>query len=157
MITEIKIKTLKANETPIRLLWRDILQIEEYQKFKKSTWLLSCVWLFPTKWTIAHQTKLSMGLSQQNTEVGCHFFLQELFQTQGLNPHHLHCRWILYNCATRYTICMQIYTSTHMTKTKLPNKSVAFSSVAQSCLTHCHPMICSMPGFPVHCQLLDLA
>ena len=25
-----------------------------------------------------------------------------------------------------------------------------FSSVAQSCLTLCHPMDCSMPGFPVH-------
>ena len=28
-----------------------------------------------------------------------------------------------------------------------------FSSVAQSCLTHCDPMDCSTPGFPVHHQL----
>ena len=28
-----------------------------------------------------------------------------------------------------------------------------FSSVAQSCLTLCHPMDCSMPGLPVHRQL----
>ena len=28
-----------------------------------------------------------------------------------------------------------------------------FSSVAQSCPTHCHPMDCSMPGLPVHHQL----
>ena len=28
-----------------------------------------------------------------------------------------------------------------------------FSSVAQSCLTLCHPMDCSMPGLPAHCQL----
>ena len=27
------------------------------------------------------------------------------------------------------------------------------SSVAQSCLTLCHPMDCSMPGFPVHHEL----
>ena len=28
-----------------------------------------------------------------------------------------------------------------------------FSSVAQSCPTFCDPMVCSMPGFPVHHQL----
>ena len=31
--------------------------------------------------------------------------------------------------------------------------SVQFSSVAQSCLTLCDPMSCSMPGLPVHHQL----
>ena len=35
--------------------------------------------------------------------------------------------------------------------------SVQFSSVAQSCLTLCDPMDCSMPGFPIHHQLLELA
>ena len=30
-----------------------------------------------------------------------------------------------------------------------------FSSVAQSCPTLCNPMECSMPGFPVHHQLLE--
>ena len=33
---------------------------------------------------------------------------------------------------------------------------VQFSSVAQSCLTLCDPMDCSMPGFPVHHQLPEL-
>ena len=33
--------------------------------------------------------------------------------------------------------------------------SVQFSSVAQSCLTLCDPMNCSMPGLPVHHQLLS--
>ena len=32
-----------------------------------------------------------------------------------------------------------------------------FSSVTQSCPTFCNPMDCSMPGFPVHHQLLELA
>ena len=32
-----------------------------------------------------------------------------------------------------------------------------FSSVVQSCPTLCNPMDCSMPGFPVHHQLLELA
>ena len=32
---------------------------------------------------------------------------------------------------------------------------VQFSSVAESCLTLCEPMDCSMPGLPVHNQLLE--
>ena len=35
--------------------------------------------------------------------------------------------------------------------------SSQFSSVAQSYLTLCNPMDCSMPGFPVRHQLLELA
>ena len=37
--------------------------------------------------------------------------------------------------------------------TKVYLQSVQFSSVAQSCLTLCDPMNCSMPGLPVHHQL----
>ena len=33
---------------------------------------------------------------------------------------------------------------------------VQFSSVAQSCLTLCDPMNCSMPGLPVHHQLPEV-
>ena len=33
--------------------------------------------------------------------------------------------------------------------------SSQFSSVNQSCLTICDPMDCSIPGFPVHNQLLE--
>ena len=44
-------------------------------------------------------------------------------------------------------------------KTKImasgPIRSVHFSSVAQSCLTLCEPMNRSMPGLPVHHQLLE--
>ena len=37
------------------------------------------------------------------------------------------------------------------------SSSGQFSSVVQLCLTLCKPMDCSMPGFPVHHQLLELA
>ena len=44
-------------------------------------------------------------------------------------------------------------------KTKImasgPISPVQFSSVTQSCLTLCNPMNCSMPGLPVHHQLLE--
>ena len=40
----------------------------------------------------------------KNTGVGCHFLLQGIFLTQGLNPRLLcllHCRWILYPLSHR--------------------------------------------------------
>ena len=40
------------------------------------------------------------------------------------------------------------------TCTLLPGQ---FSSIAQACPILCNPMNCSMPGFPVHCQLPELA
>ena len=42
----------------------------------------------------------------------------------------------------------------HDLATKPPKPQ--FSSVAQSCLTLCNPMDCSMPGLPVHQQLSEL-
>ena len=39
----------------------------------------------------------------------------------------------------------------------MPVGSIPFSSVAQSCWTLCDLMDCSMPGFPVHHQLPELA
>ena len=49
-----------------------------------------CVGLFVTPQTVAHQASLSMGFSRQEHGVGCHFFLQRIFLTQGSNSHLLH-------------------------------------------------------------------
>ena len=38
----------------------------------------------------------------------------------------------------------------------IPRLRVQFSAVAQSCLTLCDPMNCSMPGLPFHHQLKEL-
>ena len=62
---------------------------------------LSCVWLFVTPWTVTYQAPLSMGFPGKNTRVGCHFLLQGIFATQGLNPHLPRCRQILY-CGVLY-------------------------------------------------------
>ena len=56
---------------------------------------LSRVRLFATPWTVAHQTPPSLGFSRQDTGVGCHLLLQEIFPTQGLNPGLPHCRQTL--------------------------------------------------------------
>ena len=46
--------------------------------------LLSHIRFFATQWTVAHQTPLSMNFPGKNTRIGCHFFLQGIFPTQGL-------------------------------------------------------------------------
>ena len=48
----------------------------------------------------------------KNTGVGCHALLQGIFLTQGLNPHLLHCRQILYHWATKEAPL--IYSSLYM-------------------------------------------
>ena len=53
---------------------------------------LSRVRLFATPWTVAHQAPPSMESPGENTGVSCHFLLQGIFPTQGLNPGLPHCR-----------------------------------------------------------------
>ena len=48
--------------------------------------MLSRVRLFVTPWTLAHQAVCPWDSPGKNTGVGCHFFLQGIFPTQGLNP-----------------------------------------------------------------------
>ena len=55
----------------------------------------------------------------KNTGVGCHFLLQEIFPTQGLNPGLLHCRqtlyWLSYKGRSLYMyMCVYIYTRTYI-------------------------------------------
>ena len=51
--------------------------------------VLSHVLLFVTPWTVPHQALLSIEFPGKNTGLGCHFLLQRVFLTQGLNPHLL--------------------------------------------------------------------
>ena len=47
---------------------------------------------FATSWTVVCQAPLSMGFPGKNTGVGCHALLQQIFLSQGLNLHLLHCQ-----------------------------------------------------------------
>ena len=49
------------------------------------TCMLSCVWLFETPWTVAHEALLSLGFSRQDYWSGCPALLQGIFLTQGSN------------------------------------------------------------------------
>ena len=54
--------------------------------------------------TVACQAPLSMGFSRQDNGLGCHALLQGALTTQGSNLCLLHCRRILYHCATWETV-----------------------------------------------------
>ena len=62
------------------------------QEAKRKWSLPSHVQLFATPWTVAFQALPSMGFSRKKYWVGCHFFLQDIFPTQGSTPGLLHCR-----------------------------------------------------------------
>ena len=57
---------------------------------------LSHVSLFATPWTVAYQAPRLWDFPGKNTGVDCHFLLQEIFLTHGLNPGLPHCRQMLY-------------------------------------------------------------
>ena len=52
--------------------------------------VLSHVQLFATSWTEAARLLCPWNFPDKNTGVGCHFLLQRIFLTQGLNPRVLH-------------------------------------------------------------------
>ena len=58
--------------------------------------LLSCVQLFVTSQTVAHQTPLSVGFSRQEHWRGLPFPSPGGLPNQGLNLGLLHCRQIIY-------------------------------------------------------------
>ena len=49
-----------------------------------------------TPWTVATRLLCPWDSPGKNTRVGCHFLLQGIFPSQGLNLGLLHCRQILY-------------------------------------------------------------
>ena len=57
---------------------------------------LSRVRLFVTPWTVPARLLYPWDFPGKITGVGCHFLLQGIFPTQGLNLGLLHCRQTLY-------------------------------------------------------------
>ena len=99
----------------------------------------------------------ALNFPGKHTGVGCHFLLQGIFLTQGLNPGLPHCRLILYHLSHQgSSLLMEL---PKFVKSSLPKglPRAKFSSVIQPGPTLCSPMDYSTPDFPVHCQLLELA
>ena len=51
--------------------------------------------LFVTPWTVATRLLHPWNIPGKSTGVGCHFFIQGIFLTQGSNPGLPHCRQML--------------------------------------------------------------
>ena len=84
----------------------------------------------------------------KNTGVGCHFFLQGIFPTQGLNLcllRLLHCRWILCHWAIRGSPRTEYL---HKLFGTLHRKLSMFVSIWSSELTHYY-VFCTMTYNPI--------
>ena len=91
MATHFSILAWRNPWTEDYIAWRVIVHSESEVK------LLSCVQLFATPWTAAHQPPLSMDFPGKNSGLSCRFLLQGIFLTQGSNPGLLYCWQILYH------------------------------------------------------------
>ena len=108
---------------------------------------LGCVRLFVAPGIVAARLLCQWNFPGKNTGVGCHFLFQGIFLTQGLNSSLLQ-KWSESESRSVVSDSQMSILNPYYWK---------FSSVAQSCPTLCTPVDCSMPGFSVHHQLLELA
>ena len=106
--------------------------------------MLSHVVLCATLWIVACQVPLSLGFSRQEYWSGSPCPSPGDLPNLGILPMSLMSPTLVHGC---FIISF--------TWEALPS-SIQFSSDAKSCLTICNPMDWSMPGFPVHHQLLEL-
>ena len=101
---------------------------------------LSCIWLFATPWTAAHQASLSITNSWS--------LLKLMSITSVMTSNHLIlCHPLL--------LLASIFPSIRVFSNELVLhiSSVQFSSVTQSCPTLCDPLNRSTPDLPVHHHL----
>ena len=117
----------------------------------------SHVWLSATSWTVGHQASLPLGLLRQEYWSALPLPLPGDLPDPEIEP----------TSPESPTLQVGSLPAEPLGKPKLakyfhskqresgPNLTVQFSSVAQSYLTLCDPMDCSMPGLPVHHQLLE--
>ena len=93
----------------------------------------SQVWPLAIPWTVTHQATLSWDSPGKTTGVDCHFLVQGIFLTQGLNLGLLNCQ----------------VASLPLTPPKKPYFRER-ELVTQLCPTLHNPMDCSPPGSSVH-------
>ena len=100
---------------------------------------------FVIPWTVACQAHLSMRFPRQEYWSGLLFLSPGYLPNPGIEP------------ASPAPPALQP-DSLPLSHCGSPHSElVQFSSVAQLCPTLCDPMDCSMPGLPVHHQLLELS
>ena len=73
-----------------------VIRIKAVAALWMSEWICTVMSDSAAPRTISCQAPPSMGFSGKNTGVGCHFFLQGIFSTQGSNLGLPHCRQTSY-------------------------------------------------------------
>ena len=106
-----------------------------YQEKVKS---LSRVWLFATPWTVAYQAPLSMGFSRQE------YWSELPLPSPGESSWPRDQTQVSHIAGRRFNLW-----ATREAPIKSINE-VKWSEVAQSCLTLCNTMDCSLPGSYIH-------
>ena len=95
----------------------------------KNCYLITLCWgIVDLKYCVSFSPWSSLG---QNTRVGSLSLLQGIFPTQGWNPGLLHCRRILYHCATLEVTCS--VSTIHEKLTSLSSPQPPHSLTHQSC------------------------
>ena len=74
-------------ETLFSLIWGCRTAFETWRMCAS---MLSPIWLFANPWTVTCQSPSSVEFSKQEHWSGCHFLLQGIFLSQGLNLNLLH-------------------------------------------------------------------
>ena len=96
--------------------------------------------------TVAHQAPLSLGFPRQEYWSGLPFLTPGDLPEPGIDPESL----------ASPALAGRIFITAPSAKPSEVYSSVQSLSRAQLCPTLCDLMDCSMPGFPVHQQLLKL-
>ena len=134
-------------------------------KWRMKVKFLSHVRLLATQWTAAYQAPPSMWFSRQEY-VWANVKIPKKYKiySSDKQEQELQISWVKKELdeADRglgdWTLwCENIQLYNHLYKAHHGHAEVQFNSIAQSCPTLCDPMDCSMPGFPVHHQLPELA
>ena len=120
-------------------------------------------WVFQICWHIEYSTFTLSSFRIWNSSTGMPALPLALFVVMLLKAHltsHSRMsgsRWVITPSWLSRSWWSLLYSSSvyscHLFL--ISSASVQFSSVAQSCPTLCNPMDCSMPGLPVHHQLLE--
>ena len=80
-----KLSRRSLSTCPSSVLFHHPHDTPKYPPWTSCVCVLTCVQLFVNPWTVAHQVP-PWNSPGENTGVGCHFLLQAIFLTQGLNP-----------------------------------------------------------------------
>ena len=98
--------------------------------------MLSRVLLLVAPWNVAHQAPLSWNFPGKNSGAGCHFLLQGIFLTQGLNPHLLYLLLLLHWQADSLPLALPGKSHNRLWLTLIPSiKRTIYSMFAYLCLS----------------------